>query len=211
MLEARERIGEQQIVENACRRRAWSPAARRRSARAARWRRGGACRGRRAAPGPPSATTKPCSRRVQRALAAPGRSHERRRIRRARSSRLKSCSTGPVAGVAEAARRETRCAPAARSLRGTTPRVHGSDRHVHDVGEPPHRDRRLLELLPQPDEPQHRLRDARREHLEGDQHADREVGPRITSQAPTHRIAVLQDLLERRRRACCRCWRAGAC
>ena len=52
----------------------------------------------------------------------------------------------------------------------------GFGRGVHDVADALHREIGLLELLPQADQAQHRLGQPAGEHLEGDQHADGEVG-----------------------------------
>jgi hypothetical protein len=52
----------------------------------------------------------------------------------------------------------------------------GFRRGVHDVADALHREVGLLELLPQPHQAQHRLGKPAGKHLEGDQHADGEVG-----------------------------------
>ena len=49
------------------------------------------------------------------------------------------------------------------------------DRGIHDVCQAPHRNLRLLEILPETDDAQHRLRDPAGEHLKGDQHANGEI------------------------------------
>ena len=73
-------------------------------------------------------------------------------------------------------------------------------RRVHDVAQALHRDRGLLELLPQAGEPQHRLRHARREHLEGDQHADGEAVVAHDEQRADAQDGERHHLLERVRR-----------
>ena len=52
---------------------------------------------------------------------------------------------------------------------------------------------RLLEFLPQADEPQHGLRQPASEHLERDEHPDREALRGITIHAPTHRISSVMS------------------
>ncbi len=51
----------------------------------------------------------------------------------------------------------------------------GSGGGVEDVAEPRDRDARLMEILPDLRQPQHRLRDPARQHVEGDQLADRQL------------------------------------
>ena len=73
----------------------------------------------------------------------------------------------------------------------------GSRRRVHHVAEAVDRDRRLLEALPQPGEAQHRLREAGGEHLERDQHADREAVALHDEQRADHQDRDRHRLLER--------------
>ena len=100
---------------------------------------------------------------------------------------------GAVGAIAErdvleadlaAQRRQRRRGRAQRRLR----------RGVQDVAEPLDRNPRLLEVLPQLRQPQHRRADAPGEHVERDQLADRHRLS-ITSRAPKYSVAAVTSLL----------------
>ena len=131
----------------------------------------------------------------ERALARAGGAGEHREPARRERQAQVAVQPGVLARVAEREIGDADLAPALGAARGGE-RV-GLGRGVHDVAQAPHRDRGLLELLPQAREAQHRLRHAAREHLERDQHADGEAFVAHYEQRAGAQNADRHRLLER--------------
>ena len=94
----------------------------------------------------------------QRALAAARRAHQRPSTAPGLMVRLRcSIQVGQVLRVAEAETAGSRCGPGSLAARAAGDGV-GLGRGVHDVAQALDRDLGLLELLPQADQAQHRLR-----------------------------------------------------
>ena len=195
----------------ACPRTAWSPAAPRRSARAARWRRTRACRARRCArrprPGKANASSSLSSVLLPQpegpviTTHSPGSTHGVEVPQQPR----------PLGARSGSRRRRTRCGPRRASARA------GSERARLGRGRPSRRPSRRTAMAAcwncchSAGEPQQRLRDAGGEHLERDEHADGEVRRGHHQPGADAQDGRRQQLLDGVRPASGRCSRSGAC